>query len=380
MTAVTPDVAFVDLDAQLRSVRAEIDAAIRGVIDNGSFILGPEVEQFEAEFAEYCDARHAVGVDSGTSALELALRALDVGPDDEVITISNSFVASALAIVHAGARPVLVDPDPATRNMSAETVERAITPRTKVLLPVHMYGQPTDMEPLRTLADAHGLAIVEDACQAHGARYRGVRAGSLGDAAAFSFYPAKNLGALGDGGAVVTSDDGIAKRLRLLRNYGHAVKNNSTSVGYNKRLDEVQAAVLRVKLRHLDDWNSARREVAQVYDKLLGPVDGITTPAPPADVESVHHLYVVNVDDRDAIRRQLGDEGISTGIHYPIAIHRQPAFDHLGYEDGSLPVAERLTATNVSLPMFAELEPLDAERVAAALGRAHAALPQSDRS
>ena len=363
MTAVNT-VPFVDLQAQLRSIRTEVDAAVGIVIDDASFILGPEVEQFEEEFAEFCEARHAVGVDSGTSALELALRALEVGPDDEVITLSNSFVASALAILHAGARPVLVDPDPVTRNMSAETVERALTPRTKVLMPVHMYGQPTDMHPLRELADRHGLAIVEDACQAHGARYRGVRAGSLGDVAAFSFYPSKNLGCLGDGGAVVTSDHALAERLRLLRNYGQAAKNNSASVGYNKRLDELQAAVLRVKLRYLDEWNAARRELAQVYEKLLGPIEGIATPPHPADVEAVWHLYVVNVERRDEVRRRLGEEGVATGIHYPIPIHRQPAFDHLGYERGSLPVAERFSATNVSLPMYAELDPASAEHVA----------------
>lgn len=364
------DVAFVDLQAQMRAIRDEVDAAIGRVVDRSSYILGDEVAQFEQDYAMFCGTSHAVGVDSGTSALELIIRALGIGPGDEVITISNSFVASALAIVHAGATPVLVDPDADARTMTTDTVRPAITSRTRALLPVHMYGQPTVMEPLRELADEHDLALIEDACQAHGARYKGVRAGALGHAAAFSFYPSKNLGALGDGGMVVTSDDALAERVRLLRNYGHATKNNSTTVGYNKRLDGLQAAVLRVKLARLDEWNATRAHLADLYTKLLEPIDGLTLPQRSPDAESVWHLYVVNVERRDEVQRRLRDEGIATGVHYPVPIHRQPAFHRFGYTAGDLPVSERLSATSLSLPMFPELEPTAVHHVADALRRA----------
>lgn len=264
-----PNVPFVDLGVQYRDIATEIDQAISKVIQETDFILGREVRLFEDEFAAFCDANYAVGVDSGTSALELALRAYDIGPADEVITAANSFIASALGISHAGAKPVLVDVDPCTYTLDVKAVERAITRRTKAIIPVHLYGHPAHMDPIRQLADKHGLAVIEDACQAHGARYKGKRVGSLGHAAAFSFYPGKNLGAYGDGGMVVTNDRKVAKRLEMLRNYGQKEKYKHLFRGYNRRLDTIQAAVLRVKLKYLDKWNAARRWNAKLYQKHL---------------------------------------------------------------------------------------------------------------
>jgi dTDP-4-amino-4,6-dideoxygalactose transaminase len=369
----TRPVPFVDLPAQLGGIAGDVDAAVRRVIDRADFILGEQVTLFEEEFAAYCGTAHAIGVDTGTSALELILRALGIGPGDEVVTVSNSFVATALAISYTGATPVLVDADERTSTMTAEAVAAVLTPRTRAVLPVHLYGQPADMDPILDLARRHGLAVVEDACQAHGARYKGRRAGSLGTAAAFSFYPSKNLGALGDGGAVVTSDAALAAEVRRLRAYGGVVKNQSITVGYNKRLDELQAAVLRVKLRHLDDWNAARAEHARSYDRQLGEVEGVRLPLVRPDADSVWHLYVVNVDRRDAVQRRLTSEGISTGVHYPIPIHRQPAYADLRYAPGSLPVSEAHSATCLSLPMYAELTPSMTEQVAEALRDAVAA-------
>jgi dTDP-4-amino-4,6-dideoxygalactose transaminase len=351
-----PQVPFVDLGAQYRTIAAEIDDAVSKVIRETDFILGREVRLFEEEFARFCEAQYAIGVDSGTSALELALRAYDIGPGDEVITVANSFIASALAISHAGATPVLVDVDPETYTMDVSAVEKAITPRTKAIIPVHLYGQPADMDPILQLAQRHQLVVVEDACQAHGARYKGKRVGSLGHAAAFSFYPGKNLGGYGDGGAVVTNDRDTAKRLEMLRNYGQQEKYRHMFRGYNRRLDTLQAAVLRVKLKYLEKWNAARRQNANRYRLLLEKSE-VITPNEASYAESVWHLYVIRVNQRDALRDYLASRGISCGIHYPIAIHLQPAYRDLGYKKGDFPVTEDYAQRIISLPMYAELTP-----------------------
>ncbi len=349
-----PNVPFVDLGAQYRGIAAEIDEAIAKVIRDADFILGNEVRLLEEEFAEFCDASYAVGVDSGTSALELALRAFDVGPDDEVITAANSFIASALGISHAGAKPVLVDVDPFTYTLDVKALEKAITRRTKAIIPVHLYGHPAHMEPIRQLADKHGLIVIEDACQAHGARYKGKRVGSLGHAAAFSFYPGKNLGAYGDGGIVVTKDRKIAGRLEMLRNYGQKEKYKHLFRGYNRRLDTMQAAILRVKLRYLEKWNAARRWNAKLYQKPLEG-SGVVVPGEAGGAESVWHLYVIRTERRDALKDHLVSKGINAGIHYPIPIHLQPAYQDLGYKRGDFPVTEACADRILSLPMYAEL-------------------------
>ena len=349
-----PNVPFVDLGVQYRAISAEIDDAIAKVIQDADFILGREVRLFEEEFAEFCDSSHAVGVDSGTSALELALRAFDIGPGDEVITAANSFIASALGISHAGAKPVLVDVDPFTYTLDVKALERAITRRTKAIIPVHLYGHPAHMGPIRQLADKHGLVVIEDACQAHGARYKGKRVGSLGHAAAFSFYPGKNLGAYGDGGMVVTKDRKIANRLEMLRNYGQKEKYKHLFRGYNRRLDTMQAAILRVKLRYLEKWNAARRWNAKLYQKHLEG-SGVVVPGEAGGAESVWHLYVIRTEQRDALKEHLINKGINASIHYPIPIHLQPAYHDLGYKRGDFPVTEAHADRILSLPMYAEL-------------------------
>ena len=356
-------VPFVDLAAQYGSISAEITEAVSKVIRETDFILGREVCLFEEEFAAFCQTKFAVGVDSGTSALELALRAYEIGPGDEVITAANSFIASALAISHAGATPVLVDVDEDTYTIDVAAIERAITPHTKAIIPVHLYGHPADMDPIVQLAKRHGLVVIEDACQAHGARYKGERAGSLGHAAAFSFYPGKNLGAYGDAGVVVTSDDAVAKRLGMLRNYGQKEKYQHMFRGYNRRLDTLQAAVLRIKLKHLEEWNDARRQHAKNYSRLLGQT-GIAVPRAAAHCESVWHLYVIQIDQRDALKEHLAGRGIGVGIHYPIPIHLQPAYRDLGYRPGAFPVTEKCARRILSLPMYAELTPEIVNRVA----------------
>ena len=356
-------VPFVDLAAQYCAISAEINEAVSKVIRETDFVLGRDVHLFEEEFAAFCQANWAIGVDSGTSALELALRAYEIGPGDEVITAANSFIASALAISHAGSTPVLVDVDPDTYTIDVGAIEKAITPRTKAIIPVHLYGHPADMDPILQLAQRHGLIVIEDACQAHGARYKGKRAGSLGHAAAFSFYPGKNLGAYGDGGMVVTNDQAIAKRLEMLRNYGQKEKYQHMFRGYNRRLDTLQAAVLRVKLKHLDEWNDARRQHAKSYRRLLEQ-SGIVAPHAVAHAEPVWHLYVIRTDQRDALKEHLASRGISVGIHYPIPIHLQPAYRDLGYRQGDFPVTEEYARRILSLPMYAELTPEIVARVA----------------
>lgn len=367
MHSKQPQVPFVDLAAQYRTIAEEISETTSRVIQEADFILGREVSLFEEEFAAFCEAKYAVGVDSGTSALELALRAYDIGPGDEVITAANSFIASALAISHAGATPVLVDVDPYTHTMDVMAIESSITPRTKAVLPVHLYGHPAHMDPIRQLADKHGLVIIEDACQAHGARYKGKRTGSLGHAAAFSFYPGKNLGAYGDGGIVVTNDRGIAKRLEMLRNYGQKEKYQHLFRGYNRRLDTLQAAVLRVKLKYLEKWNAARRWNAVLYHKSLEG-RGVVLPGEAGGAESVWHLYVIRSERRDMLREHLISRGISAGIHYPIPIHLQPAYRDLGYKRGDFPVTESCAQQVLSLPMYAEITQSQIEYVANTIG------------
>ena len=367
MEQQSANIPFVDLGAQYDAIRGEISEAISAVLERSDFILGREVDLLEDEFARYCEAPHAIGVDSGISALELTLRAFGIGPGDEVITPANTFIATALAISATGAAPKLVDVDLATYLMDANVVEQAITPRTRAIMPVHLYGHPVNMGPLVELADEHGLVVIEDACQAHGAVYRGRRVGSLGDAAAFSFYPGKNLGAYGDGGMVVTRRDEVADFVRLARDYGQRAKYEHVVRGYNRRLDTIQAAVLRVKLQHLDSWNEARSRHAQLYTRLLAD-SGVVTPREAAWARSVWHLYVIRVDRRDGLRDHLAARGISTGIHYPIPIHAQPAYESLGYAAGSFPVTEASSAQLLSLPMYAELTPALVERVVDAVG------------
>jgi len=349
-----PQVPFVDLAAQYHTIAAEINEATSRVIREADFILGREVTLFEEEFAAFCEAKYAVGLDSGTSALELALRAYEIGPGDEVITAANTFIATALAISHAGAKPVLVDVDPLTHTIDVAGISRAITPRTKAILPVHLYGHPAHMDPIRQLAEKYGMVVIEDACQAHGARYRGKRTGSLGDAAAFSFYPGKNLGAYGDGGIVVTNDRDVANRLAMLRNYGQKEKYHHLFRGYNRRLDTLQAAILRVKLKYLEKWNAARRCNAKLYQDSLEGAD-VVTPTETREVESVWHLYVIRSGHRDMLRERLVSNGISAGIHYPVPVHLQPAYKDLGYKQGDFPVTEGLASRILSLPMYAEL-------------------------
>jgi dTDP-4-amino-4,6-dideoxygalactose transaminase len=348
------NIPFVDLKAQYRSIAPRVDAAIARVISNTSFILGEDVAQFEAEFATYCDTTYCVGIDSGTSALELALRAYDIGPGDEVITVANTFIATVSAIAFTGATPALVDIDPDTYNIDVAAVERAITPATRAIIPVHLYGQPADMEPLLEVARRHSLIVVEDACQAHGADYRGKRIGTLGGVACFSFYPGKNLGAYGDAGALVTNDGAIAERVRKLRDYGQTRKYHHKFIGYNRRLDTIQAAVLRVKLPELESWNAARLRHARTYNELLAD-SPVETPVIPDDRTHVFHLYVIRVAERDGLQAYLQQQGIATGIHYPIPIHLQEAYAHLGYQRGDFPVTEQYADTILSLPMYPEL-------------------------
>ena len=343
-------VPFLDLHAAYQELKPEIDAAIARVLDSGWYILGPEVEAFEAEYAAYCQAKHAIGVANGLDALHLALRAMGVGPGDEVIVPSNTYIATWLAVSQCGAVPVPVEPVEATYNIDPARIEAAITPRTKVILPVHLYGQPADLDPILVIARKHGLRVLEDAAQAHGARYKGRRIGAHGDAVAWSFYPGKNLGALGDGGAVTTDDPEIADRIRVLRNYGSRVKYVNEVKGFNSRLDPIQAAVLRVKLRVLDDWNARRGEIAQSYLARL-PKGDLLLPSVPEWVEPVWHLFVVRHANRELLQKKLSCAGIGAMIHYPIPPHKQEAYINFRNASIDFPLATRIADEVISLPI-----------------------------
>lgn len=345
----------LDLSAQYRSIEREIDEAIREVVGGGRFILGPNVKELEKEIAAYCGCEFGVGVASGTDALLLSLLALGIGPGDEVITTPFSFVATASSISRTGATPVFVDIDPPTYNIDPTKIEEKITERTKAILPVHLYGQPAAMQPIMNLADRYHLRVVEDCAQAIGAEYRGRKVGSFGDIGCFSFYPTKNLGAYGDGGMVVTDDPGITEKVDLLRRQGGRVKYYHEVLGFNSRLDELQAAILRVKLRHLDGWNESRRHVARRFDELLASCD-VVTPFVARDVQHVYHQYTIRAERRDQLREYLRERGIGTMIYYPLSLHKQRLYQNLGYAGGSLPISERGEREVLSLPMYPELE------------------------
>ena len=359
-------VPFVDLKQQYASIKTEVDAAIARVIENTSFILGPEVRAFEAAFAEYVGARACIAVNSGTAALQLALMAAGIGAGDEVIVPSFTFFATAEAVSVLGATPVFVDVDPVSYTVTAAAIARAITPRTRAVVPVHLYGQTVDLDPILELARKHNLHVIEDAAQAHGAEYRGKRVGGLGSAGCFSFYPSKNLGAYGEAGAVVTNDEELAARLRLLRDHGSTSKYAHAIVGYNFRMEEIQAAVLNVKLRHLNDWNDARRARAARYNSALGG-SNVVLPREMDYARHVYHVYAVQSDNRDELQKRLTTAGVQSGVHYPIPIHLQPAYASLDYKRGDLPVTEALAERVLSLPLFPELSNEQIDRVAEAV-------------
>ncbi|HEX8747483.1 MAG TPA: DegT/DnrJ/EryC1/StrS family aminotransferase [Pyrinomonadaceae bacterium] len=345
---------FVDLQAQYRAIKEEVDAAVMRVLGNASFVLGREVAAFEESFAEYTGARHCVGVSNGTAAIQLALTACGIGAGDEVIVPANTFFATAEAVSTAGATPVFVDADPVSYTIDPRQVEAAITPATRAIIPVHLYGQAADLDAVLEIARRRNLLVIEDAAQAHGALYRGRRVGTFGHAAAFSFYPGKNLGAYGEGGAVVTNDEAVARKVRLLRDHGSERKYHHEIIGYNFRLEGIQGAVLSVKLRHLERWNELRREHASRYNALLEGA-GLVLPEELAYARHVYHLYVVQSEERDALQADLNGAGVQTGIHYPVPIHLQPAYAFLGHARGSFPETERQAARVLSLPMFPEL-------------------------
>jgi len=359
-------VKFVDLRAMHAPLMDEFRQVFERVMENSSFILGAEVNRFEEAFAKYLGVGHCIAVTNGTVALELALLGMGVGPGDEVITIPNTFIATAEAVSAVGARPVFVDVDPVSYNMDATLVERAITPRTRVILPVHLYGQTADMDPLLEIAARHGLKVLEDACQAHGAEYNGKKAGSMGAAGCFSFYPGKNLGALGEGGAVVTGDSELAAKMKVLRDHGSLRKYEHAVPGYNFRLEGMQGGFLAVKLPHLDTWNDRRRLAARHYDNLLGG-NGIITPVEMPYAHHVYHLYVIQADDREQLRKDLNAAGVETGLHYPGPLHLQEAYKSLGYNKGDFPVCERLADRILSLPMFPDISREQVEYVASVI-------------
>jgi dTDP-4-amino-4,6-dideoxygalactose transaminase len=360
---------MADLKAQYRAIKNEIDEAVCHVLENAQFILGPEVAAFEREFAAYQQGTEAIGLNSGTSALHLALLAAGVGPGDEVITVPFSFIATAATIEYAGARPVFVDIDPVTFNMDPARIASAITPRTRAIMPVHLYGQPADMDAILEVARAHGLSVIEDAAQAHGAEYKGRRVGALGDIGCFSFYPAKNLGACGEGGAVVTNNLEYARAIRLLRDWGSDKKYVHSVKGYNYRLEGIQAAILRVKLRHLDAWTAARIRWAGLYDELLAG-SGVVVPRAVEGVRHAWHCYTMRVADRDQVQAALLASGVQSGVHYPIPIHLQPAYAGLGYRRGDFPEAERAADEVLSIPIHADLTEAQVREVAGAVREA----------
>lgn len=354
---------LIDLALQHRNLRSEINFAIQGVLDRADFILGQDVSKLEEEFAAYCGTKYAVGVDSGLSALELSLRALGVGAGHEVLVPAHTFTATAAAVSFAGAKPVFVDVDSVTWNIDVENIEAAITPRTKAILPVHLYGLPADMHMILGIAAKYSLAVVEDACQAHGAIYKGHRVGGLGNAAGFSFYPTKNLGGCGDGGMVTTNDAKVAETIRALRNCGQREKNVHELAPFNHRLDNLQAAILRVKLKYLNEWIESRHKLAMHYNKLLAGSD-VVTPVEPPGYHHVFHLYVIRSKQRDALQARLKERGIGTAIHYPNPVHLQPYYDKNGAARGQFPFAEKICAEILSLPMYPELTMKQVEIVA----------------
>lgn len=365
---------MVDLKAQYRRIQKEVDAAIARVVESTSFVRGEDCGEFENEFAAYCGAKAACGVANGTDALTLALKAYGVGPGDEVVTVANTFVATGEAVLLNGARPVWVDVDDATYTLDPAKLERAITPKTKVIIPVHLYGHPADMTAIAAIADRHGLPVLEDAAQAHGAEWRGRRAGTLGHAACFSFYPGKNLGAYGDAGAVVSDDETFVAKVRQLANHGGgAHKYDNVVPGTNSRLDTLQAAILRAKLPHLDTWNRERRERVAAYDRALAGVPGVGLPTEAAGARSAWHLYTIRVQDREGLQAQLKAAGVSSAVHYAKPLHLQPAMAVAGGKPGDLPVSERLAREVLSLPLYPELELQRIEEIAAAVARFHEA-------
>jgi len=360
---------FLDLKAQYKQVGAEIEAAVLETLASTQFILGGRVAAFEEAFAAYCASPHAIGVNSGTSALHIALAAADIGPGDEVITVSCTFVATAAAIHYTGARPVFVDVDPQTLTMDPALIEGKITERTRAIIPVHLHGQMADMDPIMEIAGRHGLLVIEDAAQAHGAEYKGRRAGSIGDLGCFSFYPGKNLGACGEGGAVVTANGAYADKIRMLRDWGQESKYHHTLKGFNYRMDGVQGAALGVKLKYLEEWTEARRRHAGTYGKLL-TAQGIATPVQLAHNRHVYHVYAVRVAQRDRVQARLGDVGVATGIHYPIPVHLQKAYADPAHRPGDFPVTEQASAEMLSLPMFPELTEAQLQQTCQALAEA----------
>ena len=359
-------VPYLDLKAQYQSIKPEIDAAIARVLDSCQFVLGSEVAGFEQEFATYCGAAECIALNSGTSALHLALLAAGVGPGDEVITVPFTFVASVAAVTYTGARPVLVDIDPGSFTMDPSAIEAAITTNTKAILPVHLYGQPADMDPIMEVARRHGLVVIEDAAQAHGAKYKGRPVGSIGDMACFSFYPGKNLGAYGEGGAVTTSNAGYARTIRMLRDWGQDRKYHHVLRGFNYRMEGFQGAILLVKLRHLGKWTEARRAVVSQYNKLLAD-SGVERPQEMPWARHVYHVYTLRTHDRDGLQAALQAEGIQTGIHYPVPAHLQPAYADLGYGRGAFPQSEKAAAEVLSLPLYPEMTDVQIQRVSQAL-------------
>ncbi|ARQ09482.1 DegT/DnrJ/EryC1/StrS family aminotransferase protein [Rhizobium etli] len=362
---------FLDLKAQYQSIKSEIDAAVLGVLASGQYILGEEVARLEQEFADYCNVKHAIAVNTGTSALHLSLLAAGVGPGDEVITVPFTFVATVSAICYTGATPVFVDVEPVTLTMDPAQLEAKITSRTKAIIPVHLYGQMADMDGIMAVADHYRIPVIEDACQAHGARYKGARAGSIGASGCFSFYPGKNLGACGEGGIAVTNSDDQAKTMRMLRDWGQEQRYYHLLKGFNYRMDAIQGAILRVKLRHLEAWTEARRSHGRRYSSLLAGSPHLRTPVEAAERRHVYHVYAVRSHDRDGLQRVLTAEGIPSGLHYPIPVHLQKAHADLGYQAGDFPVSEAAAGEVLSLPIYPEMPVQHVDQVAAALEYAY---------
>jgi dTDP-4-amino-4,6-dideoxygalactose transaminase len=358
------NIPFLDLKTQFREIEHEVLPMVKEAMENAAFIGGPQVSGFETEFAAFCDSKYGVGVNSGTDALRFALMAAGVGPGDEVITVAHTFIATTEAISQVGAKPVFVDILPDTYNMNASKIQRVIGPKTKAVLPVHIYGQPADMDPILEIAKKKNLVVIEDACQAHGSLYKGKKTGSMGVVGCFSFYPGKNLGAYGEGGAVVTQSEEIANKIRMIRDHGQAKKYYHDLEGYNGRLDAIQAGVLRIKLKRLVSWNEARRRNAQYYNELLSPIKGVTVPKEADGCRHVYHLYVILVEDRDGLSKYLNEKGVGTGLHYPVPLHLQKAYAYKGYKEGDFPVTESVAKRLLSLPMFPELTKAQIEYVA----------------